>query len=118
MRVGRRLGGSFSFEVSKSLAGLGVDRLETCSVGEALDDYIAIMVIEVDAISPPTGLLRRDERRPAARYGVEYDVAPLGAAYDRIGDQRDRLYGRVQGEFGVPVSAGVLDELVVGANEA
>ncbi len=89
--VGHCLGGSFSFEVSKSLAGLGVDRLETCSVGEALDDYIAIMVIEVDAISPPTGLLGRDERRPAARYGVEYDAAPLGAAYDRIGDQRDGL---------------------------
>ncbi len=118
MRVGRCLGGSFSFEVGKSLAGLGVDRLETCSVGEALDDYIAIMVIEVDAISPPTGLLGRDERRPAARYGVEYDAAPLGAAYDRIGDQRDGRYGRVQGELGVPVPAGVLDELVVGANGA
>ena len=79
MRVGRRLGGSFSCEVGKSLVSLGLDRLETCSVGEALDDYIAIMVIEVDAISPPTGLRGRDERRPAARCGLEYDVAPLGA---------------------------------------
>ena len=118
MRVGCCLGGSFSFEVGKSLAGLGVDRLETRPVGQSVDNYIAIMVIEFDAISPPTGLLGRDERRPAARKGVEYDAAPLGAVQDRIVDQRDGLYGPVQGELGVPIPAGVLDELVVGANGA
>ncbi len=80
MPVGHCLGGSFSLEVGKSLASLGLDRLETCSVGEALDDYIAITGVELFTVSPPTGLLGRDERRPAARYGVEYDVAPLGAA--------------------------------------
>ena len=93
--VGHCVGGSFNFDMGKSFAGLGVDRLETCSVGEALDDYIAIVVIEFDAISPPTGLLGRDQRRPAAREGVEDDAAPLGAVQDRIGDQRDVLYGRV-----------------------
>ncbi len=95
MPVGRWLGGSLRFKVGIVLAGLNVDRFETCPVGEALDDYIAIMGIELDAISPPAGLLGRNQRRSAARKGVEYDAAPLGAVQYRVGDQRDGLYGRV-----------------------
>ena len=45
----------------------------------------------------------------AARKGVEYDAAPLGAVQYRVGDQRDGLYGWMQGELGVTVPAEAID---------
>ena len=88
-------GGAIRFEFGKGLAGLGVSRIQFRYLVEALNDRVAILGVELDAIPLSPGSLGGNESGAAAGEGIEHDAATLRAIENRVGDEPDGLYRRV-----------------------
>jgi hypothetical protein len=60
---------------------------------------VAIGGIELDQSGLPTGLFRRNQRGAGAAERIENDLTSPRIVPDGIGDERDRLDGRVHGKL-------------------
>src|SRR5262249_29338823 len=90
---GRR--GARDCDFVKGQAGLGMNGVLARERLPAFDRDIDEARLELQRIGPPPDPLRRQNGRSRPAEGVEHDVAASGAVLDRIGDERDRLDGRV-----------------------
>ena len=61
------------------------------------------------AVAPAAGALGGDQRRARAAEGVEDEPLALRAVENGVGDERDRLHGRVHGEVVVTRGAEGVD---------
>src|SRR4051812_4884319 len=88
----RRLGG-------EGVAGLGMDRLAPRECLPAAKRGIDITGFELHPGGLAAGFLGPDQGGATAEETVEDEAASFRAVEDRIGDQRDRLNGRMQGQL-------------------
>src|ERR1700677_1532555 len=62
----------------------------------AADRDVDIKRVDLDAATDAAGALRRHQGRPAAQKRIEHDVAADRVIEKRVGDQPDRLNGRME----------------------
>ena len=83
--------------IVETVSGADVDG---AFAGEALpppNRGIDVEWVEFDPATDPADSLGRQEGRAAAEKRVEHEIAAGGTIEYRIGDERDRLYGRMKG---------------------
>src|ERR1700722_11218800 len=83
-------------ERSKVDAALGMDRALAGHALPAADGDVDIKRVDFDAAADAAGALRRHQGRPAAQKRIEHNVAAPRAIEKRVGDEPDRLDGRMQ----------------------
>jgi len=65
----------------------------------SLNGYVGEVWIDLDQTRAPACPLRRNERGTGSAERIEDDSAAVGTVADRVGDQGDRLGGRVERQF-------------------
>jgi hypothetical protein len=99
---------------------IDVDGVTTREGLPAPDCDIDIARIDFESAGLPADPFGREQRRARAAEGVEHDVVAVGAVFDRIGDERDRLHRRVRAQVvhaagAKRVGAGVFPDIGAGA---
>ena len=84
-----------------AFACLEVDRLESGVIGKAPDRDVDITWVDLETARDSAGTLSGEERCAAAHERIEHDAVPPRAVENRVGDEGDRLDGRMHGEFGI-----------------
>src|SRR5712671_4778802 len=90
------MGGIIWNEIVEAVSGRGVDCTTAGEMLPAADRGIDIEWVELHPTADAADALGRQQRRAAAEKGIEDDVAADRAVENRIGDQRDWLYRRMQ----------------------
>ena len=83
-------------EIVEAVSCGGVDGAVPGEMLPTANRGIDIKRIEFHSATDAADALGCQQRRAAAEKGVEDEIAAGRTIEDRIGDQRDRLYGRVQ----------------------
>ena len=78
--------------------GIDVDGITTGEGLPAPDRDIDVARIDFESAGLPADPFGREQRRARATEGVEHNVVAVGAVFDRIGDESDRLDGRVRAQ--------------------
>ena len=84
-------------EIVEAVARVGVDGAAAGELLPTPDRRIDVKRIELHRATTPTDAIGSNQRRAAAKERVEDKIAAGRAIEDRIGDQGDRLYRRMQG---------------------
>src|SRR5882762_10266460 len=83
-------------EIVEAVSGRGVDCTTAREMLPAADRGIDIEWVELHPTANAADALGRQQRRAAAEKRVEHEIPAGRAVEDRVGDQRDRLYGRME----------------------
>jgi hypothetical protein len=91
--------GSAYFKFGEAEAGLLVECDASGTFLPAPDSDIAIKRVDLDQSRSAAGFVTCDQRAATSAEGIENDVVAPGTVLDRVGDQLNRLAGRMHRKF-------------------